>query len=219
MTMADMDIYIYPNKSTDGDMASNSKSGITDALSQVTSNTSIGTYDVTIRDDIYPEISINQSASEFMSDFTDWRYSVLYDSDGSHFCVNGGNMKGLAQGGDGSSSNAFVDDRSAVMGYVGSSSAYRKNISIMEVFHNFINNNNADVADMITDSEHDLGDITTAGYSRPMCTGYENDSGDTENHADHGTCSSDWSWVEDYYTTEVSTCTEDALEATFTTST
>lgn len=101
---------------------------------------------------------------------------------------------------------AWVDGREAVAG--GSGNKYFENVCIQEVFHSAIDKGLAEVNTRIDNSEHDLGKVRADGKVTPMTTGYVGDG-----PAQAGSCSSTYSKVG--YTNFPTSCTEEALEATY----
>lgn len=206
--MADMEIYVYPNTTSDDDAAADAKSGLDTAISEIVSNTGIGSYNIDIRYD-YPD-QPNGDVKTLYDNFSDWRYTYYYQETGAHLCVDGSIDGGLADGGNSSNpeSPSWADPKDAVAGTVNAGTAEFQNICTHEVLHTFIDKDLSGVEKYLgkDDTEHELGQETSNGVT-PMATRYR------DSYAGQGSCDKTSSIAG--YKKIVTNCTEESTYNTY----
>lgn len=203
--MADMEVYIYPWKTSDDYLVDDAENALSNAFSVLDNNTTIGSFNTTARHD-HPSLNGPYSTiTGFYNDFDSWRESN-HTEVGCHLGITDNvNASGRGEAGNSSTTNAFVDDRTSVG--AGDGGAVFDAIVIQEVFHPFINSHLPIVDDMTSyGGEHDLGKVYSSNDVSPMAARYPDSY-------DRGTCWSNYS--KSGFSHSPTTCTQDALEATF----
>lgn len=200
----DMRVYIYPNTSSDDNLASDVEPVIQSTLDNVINNTSVSSRLVDI-DYLHP----NRDDSSTSAFYSSWETYVKNNLSryGCHLCVSTNIASGKAAGGNifGTSDDAFVSESWAVAGEK-SSTAASKNLWIQEVLHTFINANLSRY-DQEGSNEHNLGSTDFYEDVTPMAASYEDTAAET------GYCA-DPNW-DGGYTTTLTSCTQRGIDATF----
>lgn len=198
-------LYIYPDTTAEkGTCEYEIPNALENCADQHYNWGSLGYYEININYD-YPYIN-NDVRSEQKDNFELWLDGKGYDRTGVHINVSDNFSGGKADPGDRLGGTAFSTDKSAVVG-TNSSTAYFKNIAIMEALHPCINKYLDNVESMIDNGdEHELGVIYNDEQASPMTSGYGSDI------AKHGDCNDNYSY--NGHTTTMTECTKDAFKYT-----
>jgi hypothetical protein len=218
-----MYVYLYPNKSwaTDEEKARNE---VADALStfgrQLYNSAVIDYWEINLYEghtDCEYEYG-EDDGSTYKTNFYNWIDSNYGSRRGIHLGVTHhtsfANAESMSPG-----DSAFQACTKAFVGTKGDYDVTEEdkqrwmNLAVQEPAHNMIVD---DYHDKDAGDEHDLGEIKSSGSSTPMLTFYERE--DTHPTRDHdrsgkGECSEDGTWDGTHIRT-VTTCTEDAIQAT-----
>lgn len=214
-----MDVYIYPNNPDDDNLANEALSALISALSSTedhfASHGEVIDWKVVV-DKSYPSMKeewfnlYKPDKAIVLTDFQLWLNGQGINDTGVHLLVTSSWDGGLSRSTLGS---AWQDKNEAVVGQQKDKIAHFKNISIQEVYHSFINIGGLFGSSILSDNEHELGEIMPEGPANTPKVTPMVDSYVEEGLAARGKCNRTSNSYG--HTTTLSSCTQDAVVETY----